>query len=500
MPKRRAQGRGKKGRAPSERIKDSILTFLRSWDLTHGEGWTGPYSYQVPVMVDIVERSLKLQGGVITALMPRQSGKSEAIAMACFYLLMLSAMGGTPVPMKVGVVAPSEPQALLLTRKIREKIKRIEPQLRAYGILPNKDLESWMEWPNGTLLKALSGSKTAQVVGESFTLMVLDESQDIEDEVKQNRLDPMGAHYNAVRVYIGTPGFTPNFFYRALQDPDASHHIVRMEQAMAENPHYVRYVDAQRRELGEDSAAFRRQYLLEWLFNIGQPITYRDMEAMQRIGLERTLSYSELPAYVGLDLAKYEDSTVATVILDPGDGKVPQIAGWLELKGLGYEDQLQDLVLWLKRWPMVQLLVVDATGAGDPVLEWWKSARPDLKLEPFKFSAPSKDALYKEYLRTIEDRRLGIPQSAPEDRPTARASCTEAESLRRFISQHTTMQREVKHGLMLLHHPPGGHDDYADSAALALWGYLKRPPAPSAHMVRPSRPRKDMPSMGKYKI
>ena len=484
--------------APRERIKANLLYFLLNHDKTYGDAWRGPYSYQIPLEVEIIYRALTGKGGIITALYPRQSGKSDALAMALFYLITLSAVGATPRPIKVGIFAPSEPQALLLARKIKTKIMRIEGDLKRYGVMPIKDLESWLEYPNGTPLKAISASKTAQIVGESFNIMILDESQDILDEVKENRIDPMGAAYDALKVYIGTPGYTPNFFYRALQDDRNTHFITTLEDAIRENPFYERYIEVQKAELGENSPAFRRQYALEWLFNIGQPITYKDMLALQKRGLDKVLSYSEAPAYVGLDLAKYDDSTVATVIIDK-DGE-PQIAAWLELRGMGYEAQLTELLAFFRNFPFIQNVVVDATGAGDPVLEWFKSARPDLPLEPFKFSAPAKDALYKEYLRAIEDRRLGIPKKGSNGRPTPQAAATEAEALKRFIDQNLTLQREVKNGLMLLHHPPGGHDDYPDSAALALWAFLKRPPRPTAKIVKTKRSKDSLGAWDKYQI
>ena len=464
-----------------KRLEDNIRAFLMQHDHTH-QDWRGPYTYQMPLISEIVERVLTDAGGTITALFPRQSGKSDALAMAAFYLLTLSAAGGTRQPVMLGVFAPKEDQALLLVRKMRNRIKRIERDLEQHGIHMLKDLESWLEFTNGTLLKAISGSKTSKIEGESFNLMVIDEAQAIDDEVYQNRISPMGAHFDAVRVFIGTPGYVPNFFYRTLQStaPDVVHYSTDIKTAGHENPRYKRYVERQRLELGASSFAYRRQYLLEWLFNIGQPITPHDISALQQRGLESTLLYAEQPVFVGMDLAKYDDSTVGIAMAEVDERL--QIISIIEMHGIGYEAQLQEILQWLSRYPFVQRVVVDATGAGDPVLEWFKAARPDLPLEPFKFSAPSKDALYKEYFRAVEDRMFGVPQSAPDAAPTMH-SISEQEALKRFIDQHITLQREVKNGLLSVHHPAGGHDDHPDAAALALWAYLKRPPEATATMM-----------------
>ena len=436
-------------------------------------------------MVDIVGSFLERRGRTITALYPRQSGKSEAVAMALFYLIVLSAAGGTPWPLKAGVVAPSEGQALLLARKVKGKLALMAPELRQRGIIPIKDLERWLEYPGGTLLKALPGNKTAHIVGESFNLIIIDEAQDIEDQVKSDRIDPMGAHYNALKVYMGTPGYTPNFFYTALGDSTLKHYITNTDDVVKHNPQYGLYLERQRAELGPDSPAYRRQYGLEWLFDIGQPITPRDIAAMQERGPPEALTYSEAPAWVGLDLAKYDDSTVATVVIEDSEGR-PFIASWVELRQIGYEAQLQELLSLFGRFPFIQSITADTTGAGDPVIEWFKSARPDIPFKPFIFSMPGKDALYKEHLRAIEDRRLLLPQSAPDIAITPRALSLQ-QSLKRFISQNITLQREVKGQYMSIHHRPGGNDDYPDSAALALWGYLNRAPEPTATIIKTHR-------------
>ena len=470
-------------------ITESVVSFILQWDRTHeadGGKWAGPYCYQTDLIADIVRRALQRTGGVITALYPRQSGKSEAVAMAFFYLIVLSAVGGTPWPVKIGIFAPSEQQALLLMRKVKAKLKRVEVELTRFGVRPIKDLETWTEYMNGTLIKAVTANKTASIVGESFNIMVLDESQDIDDDVKRDKIDPMGAHYDALKIYMGTPGYVPNFFYHAINDPKHKHFLTPLETATAENPLYARYVARQRDELGENSPAFRRQYALEWLFNIGQPITPRDIAALQERGIPEALGYTDHPVYIGLDLAKYDDSTVGVALAEI-DG-FPQVVAFLELHGIGYEAQLSEILQWLKSFPFVQSITTDATGAGDPVVEWFKAARPDLPIDPFKFSAPAKDALYKEYLRAIEDRRFGIPKAAPPIRPTVNASADSSEALKRFISENIALQREIKNGLLSIHHPPGGNDDYPDAAALAWWGFLKRPPRPTAAVMTINRP------------
>lgn len=144
-------------------------------------------------------------------------------------------------------------------------------------------------------------------------------------------------------------------------------------------------------------------------------------------GLESEYSRS---LYAGIDIAKQQDRTVVTVLAD-------RIAG----KG-------------------IKCVSVDSTGIGDYMPDWFeRNAR--WYVERVKFTAQTKDSLYKNLAQVIENRLTELPRF-------------ETEESKRFFKEMIDLQVERKGDIITAKHPEGNyHDDYPDSWALAEWAYSK---------------------------
>lgn len=144
--------------------------------------------------------------------------------------------------------------------------------------------------------------------------------------------------------------------------------------------------------------------------------------------------FPRVPFYVGIDVAKSVDQTVVTVVRSEG---VTAGAG-------------------------IKAVAIDSTGSGDFMPDWFlQNSR--YYIVPLKFTRQSKDMIYKNLQVVIEDKKTKLPDEVvDEDRE---------EDARLFMEEMTALQKDYKANMLIVEHPPSGHDDYCDSWALAEYAY-----------------------------
>ena len=88
-----------------------------------------------------------------------------------------------------------------------------------------------------------------------------------------------------------------------------------------------------------------------------------------------------------------------------------------------------------------------------------------------KFTAQSKDLLFKNLNRLMKDVRVGneVVENAKLKIPLVYDSVRKGK----FLKQMIDLQKEIKNGLWACSHPEGDqyHDDYACSLALAVYDF-----------------------------
>lgn len=157
--------------------------------------------------------------------------------------------------------------------------------------------------------------------------------------------------------------------------------------------------------------------------------------------------YPTTPFYVGIDVAKSVDRTVVTVL------RVKGVTTGRCIKGIA----------------------IDSTGAGDFMPDWF-SQNTRYYVIPVKFTRQSKDVMYKNLQAVIEDKKTALPPDLIEE-------VDNDEDYRLFISEMQALQKEYKANMLVVSHPPGGHDDYPDSWALAEYAFMHLNGTP--HQERP---------------
>jgi hypothetical protein len=148
-----------------------------------------------------------------------------------------------------------------------------------------------------------------------------------------------------------------------------------------------------------------------------------------------------------------------------GSNRYPiHILNWLELQGDNHEAQHPQILDFLKNYQISQV-VIDATGKGDPVYSRLAAdlMQYDIHVEPFIFTASSKDVGYKVFSQEISAKRFTFP---------AGPQATKLLKWQKFINQMHDLEKEWRGQQMVVHKPKNGdncYDDFPDSAMLLCW-------------------------------
>jgi len=411
----------------------------------------------------------------------RQTGKTEAnvhtaIALAIYSIYWLDRN------YPVAIITPSrEEQSVIVTReRVRLYAERLKPWLTPMlgvefvldkGRRTNdyifRNRNNGCEAP----FHCVSASPSAFQKGQTQSLMFLEQVEDINDYVLENNILPFGAgsEYGAVIVLAGsaTLKVTCQHYSNAIQQQMRKTGIrppwfVDDELGARYRPGYGKYLELMKRTLGVDSDAYRTQFGNVWVQPVNKPFSRE---------LLLSLAWSPVPTegaklvtipedalrVLGIDVAKDVDSTVVTGGFRYG--QETYIDNWLELPGLNYEKQADDVVDFIKRGRYSRAKM-DKNGPGGPFSDMVEGrlAREHVNciLDRQPLTAESNNRIYTQWETEIANCRLYYPaRDCPEKR--------------RFFEQHIDALRIYgARNMMKLEAPSGRHDDYVASGALFL--------------------------------
>lgn len=300
----------------------------------------------------------------------------------------------------------------------------------------------------------------------------------------------MGAFYNATKILIGTPSTSKGFFYDAIDRNKLDyangakkrklHFEYDYKTVMKYNEKYGKYIEGEKRRLGEDSDEFQMAYNLKWILERGMFVTEEQLARLGVDTMDVSLMDLKNPHIVGIDLAKSSDSTVVTVLeVDYANPVLVEksedmgvkdfyayntyIKNWLEIQGDNYEEQYYEISDFISNYNVTRM-VMDGTGVGSPIADRFM-ANSDFEVIPYVFTKPSKSELYKRLDSEIKSGRLHYP-AIPHLR--------EERFYKKFEQQFLDLEKSYSGNHMVVAHPSkrGAHDDYPDSCALAVWGAM----------------------------
>ncbi len=442
--------------------------------------------YQREIAVAILQSVFRRQGLTFSVEIARQGGKNELSAQLELLLLTLNMMEQKNL---IKCSPTFKPQTII-------SIIRLKDRLNDAGF------EGIWESELGYIIKLgsaraifLSADESANVVGNTAHLLLeIDESQDVSKEKYTKEFKPMGATTNVTTVHYGTTWDDSTLLEEIKQtnlelerrDGIKRHFRYDWQEVAKFNPDYLAYVQAERQRLGDNHPLFLTQYRLLPIHGGGRFLNVQQREQLQ--GDHPRLRRGEAgKTYVaGIDLAgeaeleenllilnPKRDATVVTIgeldftgddaVLKDPKLKIVEHYCWTGRKHTELYAQLVDI---LKNVWRCRKIVVDATGVGEPVASFLRSALGS-RVVSFTFTQSSKSELGFNLLAAINSGRLKVYQGDGSEE--YQEFCFEMEKARSQYRPNQTMNFFVD--------PSDGHDDFLMSLALAMEagrGYILR--------------------------
>lgn len=301
---------------------------------------------------------------------------------------------------------------------------------------------------NGSFIECRTADNPTSLIGREVDLLIIDEAARIAPQVYQRELAATIMTRKGKVIKISTPKGKNNWFFldynRVKKDPNG----FVWNAPSSDNPlNTPEEIERLRRMLPE--AIFRQEYLA----------TFEDSGTEVFRGVKEIVNsdcYEEPKdshRYIlGVDLAKFNDWTVLTVI----DKQTHKVVYWDRFNKIDYPFQKNRIISTARRYNNAKI-IIDSTGCGNPITDDLR--RENLFIEDFKFSNKSKLEIIQKLSIFIEEKSVFIP--AEQD------LIDELENFGVDVSPS---------GNLIYSAPPGSHDDCVYSLALAVWGLITTKP------------------------
>jgi phage terminase large subunit-like protein len=351
---------------------------------------------------------------------------------------------------RIWVVAPTYDLTKKIYAHLATMMGNAYPQLLKDGAVRMSDRSGSMRVdfkPIGSWLELKSAENPTSLLGEELDLLIVDECSRIKEEVWTGYLYSRLTSRKGRAVFISTP-FGKNWFYKEwikgkdpLKPEYASFHYTSLD-----NPYFTQEEwDNAKRNLPEQS--FKQEHLAVFLDDAAS--FFRRVRDV----ISGKLEDKKIGHYyvMGVDLGKYKDFTVLTVI----DRANHHVVAFDRFNQLDWNFQKSRIYEMAKRYGGARILI-DSTGLGDPIADDLR--RMGLAIDDFKYTNKAKEQLLEKLSISIEQKRISYPP--------IEVMLDELES---FGYERTDSGR-YKYSA-----PEGMYDDCVNSLALAVWPLPERP-------------------------
>jgi hypothetical protein len=453
-----------------------------------------------PLQMDIIVKSLTFPDGnpdkqrKLAILAPRGSGKSWALSVAAVIFMFFNRFRDL-----VFVLAPTEDQCALIfdycLRHFRDN-KFLDSLIGNYK-LHNKP---HIKMKGGTILRRAPVAPSNQgqsIRGQHPTLLIVDESPLIADELFIDNVEPAIVANKAPFINLGTPKSKENHMYRYLFDEGYQDTFTRLHytwrNAIVKGEAYSSPYDEEEMlnkmtEWGEDSIHWKTEYeceFVESISNVFIPDNLRKcLDNYELITPETIATAGDTGKNntVAVDIGKSVNSTVISVwrTEKADDGNIARL---LYLEEIGPKSGGHDIPYQRQRIMEVAdiftaaRVIIDATGIGGAVEQ-------DIRLEciprsihflPFVFTGGprgSKTYAYRDYVSFVQKTAIRVPNMDVQE--------GEAKKLMwKWFREHVTLEyvMDSTQKTEKISAPNGKHDDYCDSSVMGVHSALSMLPA-----------------------
>lgn len=389
-----------------------------------------------------------------------------------------------------GVYGPDYDRASIIGNKINSTLVSKEARiiLSSEGFdmkFPEKLSNYIGRLPRNSFIKVKSANRRVSVEGETFHLVVIDETQEVSDYVLKKSISPFTASTLGTTVFIGSAYPKRVYFYdigRMQHEKDLEeNHPVKYQnyfrtdykEAQLYNDNYRIYIEKEKFKLGETSDEFRMSYELFWPVEKGMFITEDFL--ITRLGEHYGVSNYDMnnDHVIGIDLGKVNDSTVITIVevdwenpilVDANSGIIrykKKVKNWFEIQGDDYDAQFYMICNFIDHY-LWHRLIVDATGVGAPMFDRLYNKYDGKKgksVKPFVYNKASKSEAFSLLYTELLAERWVFPISE---------SVRKLKKFQNFVNQMVNLSKTIENGYLVVKSTSETlHDDYCDSLVLA---------------------------------
>lgn len=340
-----------------------------------------------------------------------------------------------------------------------ERVKSLVPEA---WVKLNESDRTLVVKGTGARAEFKTGEKPNLLFGPAVHGAIVDEASRMKEQAWIALQTTMTQTMGPIRVASNTDQGKTNWFYPLymkgyLHNPDGSKkfpEIVSWSIKTYENPHIK---PAAFKELSATLPPSAYASLIEAIFPEDALTVFRNIDAVlidDPAGWDKLTpiivkARSDHSYTIGVDLAKYSDYTVITVI----DNDTRQVVYYNRLNMRLWESQMIMVENVCEYYGSSQV-VLDSTGVGDPIFE--RLSLLGVPVVPYKFNNPSKQRLVDNLAIGIENVDVLIPRSLEQ-------LITELRLYEYRISEHgvVTFSAPQRDGIF---------DDSVMSLALAYFG------------------------------
>ncbi|WP_329271919.1 phage terminase large subunit family protein [Streptomyces sp. NBC_01451] len=445
--------------------------------------------YQLPLARRILESLITEDSAKLTALWSRQSGKSETVAdTVCGAAIMLprlaklfpDLLGKFREGLWIGVFAPTDEMSETLFSRI---VGRLTSE-RAQDLMADPEIDEKIITRGkllrfkrcGSLIRKQTAHPKAQIEGQTYHLVVIDEAQAADDKVLNKSIAPMLSSTAGTLCLTGTPSYTKNGFYEQIQKNKREanrkgrkndHFQVDWKEVSKHVTRYKKFVQSEMDRLGEESDEFKLSYRLIWLLDKGMLVTSDRFDSLGDVSMRVVQEWHRSPVVVGIDPARKTDSTVVTICWINWDypnehGQFEhRVLNWLDLTGTDWETQYYRIVEFLSHYN-VFAIGIDAGGLGDVVASRLRVLMPYAQIVDLKSDRTNQTKRWAHMMDLMSKGLVIWP---------AHAKTRQTKNWRKFRQQmeDAELTYQGPHIIVAAPEVDAAHDDYVDSLSNALY-------------------------------
>jgi hypothetical protein len=369
----------------------------------------------------------------------RRWGKTDACAIE----LLASILEENPT--RHLIVAPILAQATLLFERILVLAAKVWPDATLNVKRtphPSCTIQLELGLPVHRI-QARSGHLGFVLRGDEATHVIVDEAAFVPESLITEIVMPMLATTNGRLTLISTPKGKNHFWKFYRMGTRGEHGVWSRTAPSAESPYiHPEFLETQRSLISD--RAFRVEYEAEFCDNAG---TVFKSESIERCLVSRFRSDPVSPFWIGIDWARYHDSTAVAVLC--GDRGSASLLRLETLPSVSWNDQVDRVAELVQEYPGARVLC-DGTVIGDPAVEMLQARLPSSRIDGLVFNQKVKHQLIDQLASLIDRAAL---QMLPHP-----------DLLREFEHYEAT---ESSSGAIKLGAKSGFHDDRVTALALA---------------------------------